>query len=176
VVVPIPGHPGYKVSSFGNVVGIDRIVVNKNGRRHPYKGQILKPWLDTNGRPQVNLTGRRTVTVSTLVASTFLGPRPPGQECCHWDDDPTNNRLFNLRWDTRAANQHDLVRNGRNLNANKTHCVNGHPYDDENTIIHIQPNGSPRRICRTCHRAWSREHMRRKRALLNTWPGSRPSV
>lgn len=35
------------------------------------------------------------------------------------------------------------------INAKKTHCIRGHPYDAENT--YITKNGS--RNCRTCHRA-----------------------
>lgn len=34
----------------------------------------------------------------------------------------------------------------------KTHCPYGHPYDDENTIIHITPKGYRHRRCRTCLR------------------------
>jgi hypothetical protein len=33
-------------------------------------------------------------------------------ECCHYDGDPKNNRLENLRWDTRKANKADAIRLG----------------------------------------------------------------
>lgn len=33
-------------------------------------------------------------------------------ECCHWDGDHANNRLENLRWDTREANRADARRHG----------------------------------------------------------------
>jgi len=36
------------------------------------------------------------------------------------------------------------------LNARKTECVNGHPFDEANT--YVLPNGG--RACRTCQRAW----------------------
>jgi hypothetical protein len=32
--------------------------------------------------------------------------------CCHFDGDPTNNRLENLRWDTPQSNADDMVRHG----------------------------------------------------------------
>lgn len=46
------------------------------------------------------------------------------------------------------------------INARKTHCVNGHPFDDENTII----TASGKRRCRACTRKSNRERMRRLRA------------
>ena len=43
---------------------------------------------------------------------TFVGLRPPGLICCHWDGDPANNRLENLRWDTYKSNCEDMLRHG----------------------------------------------------------------
>jgi hypothetical protein len=42
----------------------------------------------------------------------------------------------------------------------KTHCPQGHPYDDVNT--YVRPTGV--RACRACHRVGNREYARRKRA------------
>jgi DNA-directed RNA polymerase specialized sigma24 family protein len=49
-----------------------------------------------------------------LILEAFVGPRPHGMEACH-DPDPdrSNNRLSNLRWDTRRANTDDKMRLGR---------------------------------------------------------------
>jgi len=45
------------------------------------------------------------------------------------------------------------------LQAAKTHCPQGHPYNDENT--YQTPSGS--RACRECRRTRSREYQRRRR-------------
>lgn len=37
--------------------------------------------------------------------------------------------------------------------APKTHCVNGHVFDEANTIHRLEPNGTPRRACRACKNA-----------------------
>jgi hypothetical protein len=50
--------------------------------------------------------------ISKIVLEAFVGPCPPKMECCHWDDDRSNNALSNLRWDTHAANKMDAFRNG----------------------------------------------------------------
>jgi hypothetical protein len=50
--------------------------------------------------------------VDRLVLEAFAGPCPEGLECCHNDGDPANNRLENLRWDTRKANVEDSRRHG----------------------------------------------------------------
>lgn len=66
-------------------------------------------------RCEVNLQGengkRITCVVAHLILKTFVGPRPSRLECCHYDDNPENNALENLRWDTTRANQLDSLRN-----------------------------------------------------------------
>lgn len=56
---------------------------------------------------------RRTARVSHLVLEAFVGPCPSGLECCHENDVASDNRLTNLRWDTRKANIADAIRNNR---------------------------------------------------------------
>lgn len=43
------------------------------------------------------------------------------------------------------------------INARKTHCKRGHPFNKRNTRSGLQRNGNPGRICRRCNR----ERMRR---------------
>ena len=92
-------HPDLpiEVSNLGNVRGV--------------RGFILKPY-PHNGYPAVDICGRRHVRVHTLVLETFIGYRPDGLECCHWDNDKTNVKLDNLRWDTHSANLLDRWRGG----------------------------------------------------------------
>lgn len=47
-----------------------------------------------------------------MVLDAFVGPRPPGLVCCHWDGIPANNHLENLRWDTYKSNCDDMLRHG----------------------------------------------------------------
>jgi hypothetical protein len=46
------------------------------------------------------------------VLEAFIGPRPENCEVRHLDGDPSNNRLDNLAWGTKAENQADKVRHG----------------------------------------------------------------
>lgn len=55
---------------------------------------------------------RVTLKVAHLVLWAFVGPRPDGQEACHWNGVRHDNRLANLRWDTIAANRADSRRHG----------------------------------------------------------------
>lgn len=49
-------------------------------------------------------------------------------------------------------------------NARKTHCPKGHPYDEENTLLHKKRTGRLNRACRICWNAAS-ERSRRKAAI-----------
>jgi hypothetical protein len=152
----------YEVSSFGRLQNA---------------GRILKTAPDAYGRPQVRIGGRgsRNVKVAHLVLTAFVGPRPPGLVCCHYNDIPDDNRVANLRWDTQRSNIRDLIRNGKHNETRKTHCPAAHEYTPENTII-IR-DGTARR-CRTCFNAARRERRRLHRNTKNplreketeTWP------
>lgn len=58
---------------------------------------------------------------------------------------------------TIGDNNRDMVAKGRQANQLKTHCPQGHPYDDENTLKQGGSRGGRR--CRLCHRA---EYHRKK--------------
>jgi hypothetical protein len=55
---------------------------------------------------------QRSRKVHVLVARAFIGERPPGMLVCHGNDVPSDNRLKNLRYATRAENYRDSVANG----------------------------------------------------------------
>lgn len=148
---PISGYRGsYEVSDLGRVRSLDRI--NAQGRFA--RGRILKTDAVTAGHLQVGLCrdGRkRNARVHRLVLLTFVGRPPSGTEGCHRDGDPTNNALTNLYWGTSSKNIHDQVAHGTHRNSRKTHCPQGHPYDETNTYT-----TSRGRACRPCKRARTR--------------------
>lgn len=106
--LPVPGMEGaYEVSDMGRVRSLDRLVVNgPRGATRPLRGRVLRIHL-AKGYPSVSLGASRKACVHTLVLLAFVGPRPDGMECCHWNGDPTDNRLQNLRWDTSSNNKKD---------------------------------------------------------------------
>lgn len=150
---PVVGYEGlYEVSDHGRVRSLDRVNTGKDGRTRKFAGRIVGTSLDENGRPRAVLRrdGKAVVRrVHRLVLEAFVGLPAPGEQACHWDDNPANNRLDNLRWGTRSDNALDSVRNGTHNMARKTECPQGHQYSEENT--HTAANG--RRTCRICSRA-----------------------
>lgn len=107
----IPGFPRYALVGEGN----DWTVLGPGQRRASTPCLPLKPDVDKrNGRLRFTLCAPGTkpacLDLGRIVLLAFVGPPPPGTECCHGDGDPTNNRIGNLRWDTSSANRLDLVR------------------------------------------------------------------
>lgn len=113
----VPGYEGlYQVSSRGTVVSMDRIVMRGKRRMH-IKARVMKPGrqVTTGGHMFVALSkgGKRPkyMRVHRLVLAAFTGDQPD-MDCCHNNGDPTDNRLENLRWDTRKGNMADCVAHG----------------------------------------------------------------
>lgn len=117
---PVDGFPGYCVGSDGTAwTAWERYYTEGiEGSRV----RIGPAWTKLRGY----FNGHRRFVVSVyrdskasskflhrLVLEAFLGPCPPGKQCCHFNDDGTNNRLENLRWDTSKANSADAYRNKR---------------------------------------------------------------
>jgi hypothetical protein len=109
---PVLDYEGrYEVSNFGRVKACTKVTA----AGHVRSERILNPCVNASGYLSLILTknGRqRSREVHRLVLETFRGARPEGMECCHNDGVKTNNRLDNLRWDTRSSNQRDKRQHG----------------------------------------------------------------
>jgi hypothetical protein len=106
----------YEVSNFGRVKSLERTIYTKSPwgelAFRTYRERILK---ETGSKyPTVSFTypgkKRKCFNVHSLVLETFVGPRPQNLEACHTDNNPKNNKLDNLRYDTRSANALDRRR------------------------------------------------------------------
>ena len=153
----VVGYEGIaEVSNLGRVRSCQREVLHPNLGTQLVRGRIMRPAKFSTGYlyASLNRDGHtERVGVHRLVLEAFVGHAPfDGAHACHYDGDPTNNALSNLRWDTPSANQLDNVRNGTHAQARKTHCSRGHEFTPENTITR-ERDGRPRRRCRTCERA-----------------------
>lgn len=114
---------GYKVGDDGSVWSCWRQTTVEFG-----KGTIsfkstewrrLKTQCGTFGYRLVSLrTGEgkdrhdKMYLVHRLVLLAFRGEPAEGQVCCHIDNNPANNALTNLRWDTQKENIWDQKRAG----------------------------------------------------------------
>jgi len=113
---PIKGYEGlYEISSLGRV---QSFCSNSNQR---YKNQPI-PKILSPGRGKIRRYRHvtlfknkisKTYSLHRLVLETFVGIRPAGYYACHHDDNPSNNKLSNLRWDTPKQNKQDAKRNDR---------------------------------------------------------------
>lgn len=146
--LPVVGWEAfYEVSDWGRVRSIDRPVRGKGGLPRNIRGRILRP---AGQYPSVILHDgkrRKCAKIHQLVLDAFVGPRPPGADSCHNNGNRYDNRLENLRYDSRSENALDRVRHGTHPMASKTHCKRGHEFTPENTIK-ASANGGRR--CRTC--------------------------
>ncbi|WP_180965600.1 NUMOD4 motif-containing HNH endonuclease [Corynebacterium xerosis] len=154
---PIPGWEGrYEASTCGRIRNVPRRIIMRNGIPKTIRPRILTPQRkDKYGHLTLNLSrgdGRsNNRMVHTLVAATFIGPRPDGMQIRHLNGDPTDNRPENLAYGTHAENMRDMVHHRRN-NVSKTHCPQGHPYSGQNLQRNATSGG---RVCRSCSAAHS---------------------
>lgn len=158
----IEGFSGrYEVSDLGEV----RIAKSS---KPTHIGRVMKQRINRLGYSCLQLwDGEKFVTVRVHreVAKAFLGDPGEGYVVCHNDGDKRNNVKENLRWDTQASNNRDMVLHGTHHNRNKTHCPRGHEFTEENTYWNKGKDGRrTRRHCRECGRAATRRYLARKRA------------
>lgn len=122
---PVPGYEGlYEVSDHGNVRSLDRVTTDiGGGRTRRFHGKLLPGYVLPIGYRVFQLSGAdKTKSLQyahRLVLLAFVGPAPKGQEGCHADGNPLNNRLDNLRWDTRSGNVQDSIRHGTHWASNQ---------------------------------------------------------
>ncbi len=115
----IPSIPEYAVSSIGRVKSLERRLrfLSKKGKEcwRVKKETILSQQKQNGGYMIVHLhvdSIRRAKTVHSLVAESFIGPRPKGLDVCHRDGKRINNGYKNLKYRTRSVNFKDMHAHG----------------------------------------------------------------
>ena len=114
----IPGFPGYRAGDDGSIWTGWKLIGRGPGNGRGCKSIIgrkwkrLKPTLAKFGYHVVSVKSAdgkmRVAKVHRLVLLAFVGPCPPGHQCCHFPDpSKTNNNLHNLRWGTAGDNAWD---------------------------------------------------------------------
>lgn len=76
---------------------------------------VRKPETTHDGHHRVGIWANGDLSrhfVHRLVLEAFIGPCPSGFVCCHNDNNPKNNQISNLRWDTQKSNMADKIRHG----------------------------------------------------------------
>ena len=115
-----------------------------------------------SGYGAINLN-RRSHCAHRLAYTFLVGPIPDGLELDHL----CRNRLCVNPAHLEPVTTRENVLRGNGpaaQHARKTHCVNGHPYDESNTYYE---KGGRWRRCRACSRASSRQYLLRKRAEVS---------
>lgn len=114
-------------------------------------------------------TGTGTRQANAVSLEIASGERSDGRVARHSCHRPVCVAPEHLQWGSHSDNARDCVEAGRNANANKTHCPEGHELTPENTYVY--PSDSARE-CRICRAARAREiYVRAKQGL----PAERPS-
>ena len=122
----IPNFPGYFATKDGRIYSAPR----KGPGGH--KGKYLKQFTNDRGYLEVGLWKARkkpTKRIHRLILETFVGPCPDGMEACHNNGIRIDNRLENLRWDTRSNNAFDAIVHrtfigNTKLNLRQAHIIN----------------------------------------------------
>lgn len=109
----IPGHEGrYQASDLGRIKSLPNrrrfteIILKQQFNKKCQRFYVTLTTTDEFGHSQAQYQVHR------LILLTFKGPCPVDMEGCHDDGVGTNNRISNLRWDTKKANEADKVTHG----------------------------------------------------------------
>lgn len=104
----VPGYEGlYKVSNYGRVYSLDRLVLCKNGVQKSVKKRMLKLTRHHYGYLVVSLMRERhryQVGVHVLVGRAFIPNPDKLPQINHKDENKTNNLVGNLEWCTLQYN------------------------------------------------------------------------
>lgn len=123
--------------------------IGSTGMLRSYKygdARLLRGNIDRDGYRiySMRINGRYVVRrAHRLVMEAFVGSAPE-MLVLHYDGDPSNNDIRNLRYGNHAENSQDTIRHGRTTGF-RTHCAAGHEYTTENTLV-----GAKGRRCRQC--------------------------
>jgi hypothetical protein len=113
----------------------------------------------SEGYGRVNLNGHK-VMVHRAVYEHFVGPVPTEIDLHH---ECENRGCANYEHVKPLPPAEHMEAHGGICfqKLAQTHCLRGHPFDEQNTIRRTRPNGRPFRDCRTCYLTRLRTRVRR---------------
>lgn len=119
--------------------------------------------IDSRGYGLFILDRKRTL-VHRIMHENFIGPIADGLEVDHLC---RVRACINPDHLEAVTHQENILRGigPPALNAQKTHCYKGHPFDEENTYRHHLKDGRIQRKCRTCGRERVRYHYAKRKQL-----------
>lgn len=106
----------YEISSKGRFRSLDRIIIDKRGKKHLLVGKEMIPFPDSSGYMKVTIckNGKaHEARINCLVAIAFI-PNPNNlPQVNHIDENKSNNDVNNLEWCTCKENINHGTRNER---------------------------------------------------------------
>lgn len=121
----VPNHPGYRVSSQGDVMSAWRRVGLGRGRGCTValgdNWRLMSQSTNQRGYKFLNLGRNNTKVVHRLVLEAFSGPCPDGMEARHLNGNPSDNRIENLAWGSAKENQADQYVHGTRVGGKDHH-------------------------------------------------------
>jgi hypothetical protein len=117
-----PKHDNVKTEIWKKILGYEEYSVSNTGKvrrdvaKRRCRAKILKASIDVRGYACVNLHNgkQKKFYIHHLVATAFLGTKPSAEhQIAHFDGNPSNAHVSNLRYVTQAENEADKKRHGR---------------------------------------------------------------
>lgn len=105
------GYEGlYRVSNYGDIFRLPKLVVDSLGRKRFFPGHLLKKYNGAHGYEYVTLSKdgiEHSEFVQRIVALTFVENSDPlhKTEVNHIDENKHNNRADNLEWVSSSENK-----------------------------------------------------------------------
>jgi len=124
----------------------------------PWRGQ-------TQGKGYGAFHHKGTLRRATHISLETDGRSRPTEAhfALHSCDNPPCVNPAHLWWGTQLENIQDALSKGRLNNREPTHCKNGHPFNEANTLRVVFPDGKRRQRCRACALESTRRARRKKK-------------